>query len=140
MLLATAPSKADRLALHQRLAEVKAKLGDVHGAFETILKAALDYPSELELWDRLSVLANKTHRTQEFVDAIGQAVPERGDSGLPQHVELDLAERAATLYDEMLGDIDRATPYLERILGKDPGNERAFVRLKQILTTRERWS
>lgn len=140
VLIATAPSKADRLSLHQRLADVKTKLGDHHGAFETILKAALEYPAELELWDRLSVLANKTHRTQEFVDAIAQAVPERGESGLPQHVELDLAERAATLYDEMLGDIDRATPYLERILAKDPGNERAFVRLKQILTTRERWS
>ncbi|MGZ3478636.1 MAG: hypothetical protein ACXVCJ_29310, partial [Polyangiales bacterium] len=139
VLIATAPSKADRLALHLRLAEVKQKLGDHVGAFDVVARAAQDSPAELELWDRLSVLANKTHRTQQFVDAIAQAVPEKGETGLPPHVEIDLAERAATLFDEMLGEIDRATPYLERILARDPSNERAFVRLKQILTTRERW-
>jgi tetratricopeptide (TPR) repeat protein len=140
VLIATAPSKADRLSLHLRLAEVKQKLGDHAGAFDVVARAAQDAPAELELWDRLSVLANKTHRTQQFVDAIAQAVPEKGETGLPPHVEIDLAERAATLFDEMLGEIDRATPYLERILARDPGNERAFVRLKQILTTRERWA
>lgn len=139
VLIATAASKADRLALHMRLADVKQKLGDHVGAFDVVARAAQDYPSELELWDRLSVLANKTQRTQQFVEAIAQAVPEKGETGLPPHVESDLAERAATLYDEMLGEIDRATPYLERILARDASNERAFVRLKQILTTRERW-
>lgn len=140
VLIATAPSKADRLALHARLAEVREKLGDLAGAFEVVSRAAQDAPTELEIWDRLAVLANKTHRTQAFVEAISQAVPEKGESGLPLHVELDLAERAATLYDENLGDVDRASPYLERILAKDPSNERAFARLKQILTTRERWA
>jgi len=139
VLIATAASKSDRLALHTRLAEVKQKLGDLVGAFEVMARAAQDNPAELELWDRLSVLANKTHRTQQFVEAISQAVPEKGETGLPPHVEIDLAERAATLYDEMLGEIDRATPYLDRILARDPSNERAFIRLKQILTTRERW-
>lgn len=140
VLIATAPSKADRLALHIQQADVRQKLGDHVGAFDVIARAAQDAPAELELWDRLSVLANKTHRTQQFVEAISQAVPEKGETGLPPAVEIDLAERAATLYDEMLGEIDRATPYLERILAKDPSNERAFVRLKQILTTRERWT
>ena len=139
VLIATAPSKADRLALHGRLADVKVKLGDNKGAFDVVARAAQDNPAELALWDRLSVLANKTQRTQQFVEAIAQTIPEKGESGLPPHVEIDLAERAATLYDEMLGEIDRATPYLERILARDPSNERAFARLKQILTTRERW-
>ena len=139
VLIATAPSKQDRLGLHLRLAEVKQKMGDVAGAFDVIARAAQDNPAELELWDQLSVLANKTHQTQRFLDAIAQAVPETGETGLPVEVELDLAERAATLYDENLGEIDRATPYLERILARDPGRESAFVRLKQILTTRERW-
>jgi len=139
VMIATAPSKQDRLALHLRLAAVKQNLGDRLGAFEVLAKAALDYPMELDLWDRLAVLANKTGRTQQFVETITQAVPETGDTGLPSHVEMDLAERAATLYDENLGEIDRATPYLERILARDPGNDRAFRRLKQILTTRERW-
>ncbi len=139
VLIATAPSKSDRLALHGRLADAKEKLGDYNGAFDVIVRAVEDDPAELALWDRLSVLANKTQRTQQFVEAIAQAVPERGETGLPSAVEIDLAERAATLYDEMLGEIDRATPYLERILARDASNERAFLRLKQILTTRERW-
>ncbi len=139
VLIATAASKSDRLTLHIRLAEVKQKLGDLVGAFDVVARAAQDNPAELEIWDRLSILANKTHRTQQFVEAIAQAVPEKGETGLPPAVELDLAERAATLYDEMLGEIDRATPYLDRILARDPSNERAFMRLKQILTTRERW-
>ena len=139
VLIATANSKDDRLALYGRLADAKQKLGDHTGAFDVVARAAQDSPAELELWDRLSVLANKTQRTQQFVEAIAQAVPEKGESGLPPHVEIDLAERAATLYDEMLGEIDRATPYLERILARDPSNDRAFMRLKQILTTRERW-
>ncbi len=66
-------------------------------------------------------------------------VPADGPTGLPEHVEIDLAERAATLFDEKLGDVDRARPYLERMLARQPGNERAFQRLKQILTTREQW-
>jgi golgin subfamily B member 1 len=140
VLIATAPSKQDRLSLHLRLAAVKQNLGDRTGAFDVLARAALDYPTELDLWDRLAVLANKTSKTQQFVETIAQAVPEKGETGLPPHVEMDLSERAATLYDEMLGEIDRATPYLERILLRDPGNDRAFLRLKQILTTRERWT
>lgn len=140
VLIATAPSKQDRLALHLRLAEVTEGLGDRKGAFDVVAKAALEHPTELQLWDRLAVLANKTARTAQFVETIAQAVPESGDTGLPSEVEADLAERAATLFDEHLGEIDRATPYLERILARDPGNLRAFSRLKQILTTRERWT
>lgn len=140
VLLATAPSKRDRLALHQRLADAKQKLGDNVGAFDVVARAVAENPAELELWDRLAVLANKTSRTAQFVEAISAALPPTGESGLAPSVEVDLAERAATLYDEMLGDIDRATPYLERVLARDPGNLRAFARLKQILTTRERWT
>ncbi len=140
VLVATAASKDDRLVLFGKLADVRQKLGDNEGAFEIILRAAQEYPAELDVWDRLAVLANKTHKTQSFVEAISAAVPVTGATGLPLHVEMDLAERAATLYDENLGDIDRATPYLDRILARDPANERAFHRLKQILTTRERWT
>ncbi|WP_146653024.1 tetratricopeptide repeat protein [Labilithrix luteola] len=139
VLIATASSKRDRLVLQQKLADVKEKVGDKVAAFDVVARAAAENPTELPVWDRLAVLANKTHRTQQFVEAIAQALPETGETDLPSAVEIDLAERAATLYDEMLGEIDRATPYLDRILARDPANVRAFQRLKQILTTRERW-
>lgn len=141
VMIATAASKGDRVALYVRLAEVlEQKLRDPRGAFDVVARAAGEFPAELSLWDRLSILANRTQRAQQFVEAIAEAVPPTGSSGLPQSVEMDLVERAATLYEEMLGEPERAQPYLERILAHDPANERAFGRLKQILTTLERWS
>lgn len=141
VMIATAASKGDRVDLYVRLAEVlETKLKDPRGAFDVIARAAGEFPAELSLWDRLSILANRTQRAQAFVDAIAEAVPPTGESGLPHAVELDLVERAATLYEEMLGEPQRAQPYLERILAREPANERAFMRLKQILTTLERWT
>jgi tetratricopeptide (TPR) repeat protein len=141
VMIATAAAKAERIALYSRLADVhELRLGHAAMAFSVVHRAASEFPMELDLWDRLGVLANRTHQAQAFVDAIVAAVPPTGPTNLPERVELDLAERAATLYDEMLGEMDRAKPYLERILAKDPSNERAFSRLKQILTTLERWA
>lgn len=141
VMIATAPSKRDRLPLYTRLADVlEEKLGAFDRAFDVLGRATEEGPSELALWDRMAVLSARTQRAQALVDAIARAVPETGETGLPRDVELDLAERAATLFDEKLGDLDRATPYLERILARDPANDRAFARLKQILTTRERWA
>jgi tetratricopeptide (TPR) repeat protein len=141
VLIATSAARDDRMALYGRLADVyEAKMDDPRAAFDVVARAAREFASELALWDRLSLLASKTGRAQAFVDAIVEVVPPEGDTGLPEAVELDLAERAATLLDEKLGDVERARPYLERMLTREPGNERAFLRLKQILTTSEQWS
>ncbi|MCL2779704.1 MAG: tetratricopeptide repeat protein [Polyangiaceae bacterium] len=139
VLIATAPSTHDRAILQQRLADVKEKLGDRDGAFAVVAHGAEENPTDLDLWKRLAVLANRTHRMNDFVDVIARVLPERGDSGFAPTVELYLARRAATLYDDVLGEVDRAAPYLERILSCEPTNERAFSRLKQIWTARERW-
>ncbi len=140
VLIATTAARDDRLSLYGRLADVhESKLGDAGTAFDVIARAAGEFPSELALWDRLAILSAKTGRAQALVDAIALVVPPDGPTGLPEHVEIDLAERTATLFDEKLGDVDRARPYLQRMLARQPGNERAFQRLKQILTTREQW-
>ncbi|HEY1960283.1 MAG TPA: tetratricopeptide repeat protein [Polyangiaceae bacterium] len=139
VLIATAVSKGDRGALFDKLVTVHENRGKLGEAFDVAARAAEEVPGELSLWDRLGVLANKTGRTQAFVDALIRAVPPDGDSNLPAAVDMDLSERIATLYDEMLGEVGKATPYLERILARDPGNERAFARLKQLLTSLERW-
>jgi tetratricopeptide (TPR) repeat protein len=140
VLIATTAARDDRLSLYGRLADVyAAKLGDPNGAFDVIARAAGEFPVDLPLWDRLSALSVETGRAQDFANVLVAAVPEHGPTGLPERVELELAERAAHLFDEKLGDVDRASPYLERMLARQPGNERAFHRLKQILTTREQW-
>jgi golgin subfamily B member 1 len=141
VLIATTAARDDRMALYGRLADVyEARLDDPMAAFDVVARAAGEFATELTLWDRLALLSAKTGQAQAFVDAIVAVVPPEGETGLPEGVELDLAERAATLLDEKLGDIERARPYLERMLARQPGNDRAFQRLKQILTTREQWS
>jgi tetratricopeptide (TPR) repeat protein len=141
VLIATTAAKHDRLQLYGRLADVYGgKLGNPEAAFDVVARAANESPTELALWDRLTALSAKTGRVQALVDAIVAVVPPHGVAGLPEKTELDLAERAATLLDEKLGDIEAARPYLERILARQPSNERAFQRLKQTLTTREQWS
>ncbi len=139
VLIAAAASKADRLVLYRRLDRVREKLGNRSASFDVMTRCAEEMPQELEVWDRLGELATLTDRQQDHVDALARAVPARGPSNLPITVELDLAERAATLYEETIDDIDKARPYWERILLADATNERAFSRLKHILTTRERW-
>jgi tetratricopeptide (TPR) repeat protein len=141
VLIATTAAHADRLALFIRLADVhEEKLGDPGMAFDVLVRAAGAFPSQLSLWDRLADLSSKAGRAQALVDAIVSVVPVEGPTGLPESIELELAERAAVLFDEKLEDVDRARPYLERMLARQPGNERAFQRLKQILTTHEQWS
>ncbi len=140
VLIGTASSRDDRMGLYGRLADVhELELGDASTAFDVIVRAASDFPAELRLWDRLAGLAAKIDRPQALVDAIVAVVPAVGATGLPERVELDLADRVATLFDERLDDIEKARPYLERMLARQPGNERAFQRLKQILTTSEQW-
>src|SRR5262249_25138428 len=116
VMIGTARSKDDKLSLFKKLADVHEQLGAQKTPFDGMARAVEEAPSDIELWDRLAVLANKTNRTQAFVDAVAQALPEGQPTGLPEAVEIDLCERAATLYEEGLGDVDRARPYLDRIL------------------------
>ncbi|MFO0678456.1 MAG: hypothetical protein U0169_18105 [Polyangiaceae bacterium] len=141
VMLATAAAKDDRIAIFARLVEVHEKaLGSPATAFDVAVRAVREFSTSIESWDRLNSLAVRTGKIQVFIDALAAAVPPTGESGLPEYVELDLSERIATLYDDKLGEIDRARPYLERILAREAGNDWAFVRLKQILTTREEWA
>ncbi len=140
VLVATTAAREDRLALYGKLIDVhEHKLDAAEAAFDVAARAAGEFPAELPVWDRLAMLAARTGRVQALVDAMVAVVPPTGPTGLPESVELDLAERAAALYGEKLGDVDRARPYLERMLAREPNHERAFHRLKQILTTREQW-
>ncbi len=60
VLIATAASRDDRLALYGRIADVlEAKLDDAAGAFDVVARATSEFPQELALWDRLAVLASE---------------------------------------------------------------------------------
>jgi tetratricopeptide (TPR) repeat protein len=138
VLLDTTPEPSRRLTLYTTLAELEEhQLSAAGRAFDVTLRAIAEFPAEIALWDRAGVLAVRAARPTDLAEAFRSAL--RGSTNLPAAVEIELSERAAALHDEKLGDPEAATPYLERILERRPGDERAFNRLKQILTSAEKW-
>ena len=93
-------------------------------------------PRELALWDRADSLASARGPSDRLWPRPSARCCA---SELPNEVEVELCERAARLHEDRLGDPIGATPYLERVLALEPSNERAFSRLKDILTAAERW-
>ncbi len=136
VLLAETKDPALRLALYVRLADAQQhKLSSYGNALDVVLEAVRLYPSELSLWDRADTLAQLAGRPTDLAGTFREVL--RG--ALEESLEVELAERAAHLYEDRLGDPIGATPYLERVLALAPGNEAAFQRLKDILTAAERW-
>lgn len=141
VMLESQQDPAQRKVLSVKLADVEErKLHAAGTAFDVILRALQEFPDDLSLWDRASDLALRSGRPIDLAEAyrlhlVGGALEGKVDAA----VELELCERAASLHDEKLGDPEGAMPYLQRVLSVDPNNERAFVRLKQILTSAERW-
>lgn len=134
--------EARRLELHKLLADVEEKkLGAPGAAFDVVLRALNESPGDLTLWDRAAELASKSGRPTDLAESYRAHVVTTDPESrrLTRDVELELCDRAATLHDEQLGDPDGALPYLKRILAMDPQDQRAFGRLKQILTQAERW-
>jgi tetratricopeptide (TPR) repeat protein len=133
--------KDTRRALFFKLAEVEEKkLSSAGTAFETVLRALNELSGDLELWSRAGELAQRAGRPTDLAEAYRMHLVTNRGAALPDEVEIELCERAASLHDEQLGDPEGAMPYLDRVLAVDPTNTRAFNRLKQILTSAERWS
>ncbi len=136
VMLSQTTDRAARMNLYTRLADVhEEKLGAFGTALNVVLKAVADFPDEIDLWDRADSLAVLAGRPTELAETFREAMR----AELPAEIEVELCERAARLHEDRLGDPIGATPYLEKVLQLDAGNERAFTRLKDILTAAERW-
>ncbi len=126
----------ERRELLLRLASVhETKLESFSAAFDVLLKALREFTDDLPLWDRAEALASASGRVTELSHALRDVLRVE----LPEEVEVELCDRAARLREDTLGDPIGAAPYLERLLNRDPANQNAFARLKQILTSAERW-
>ncbi len=133
ILIATRASKNDRVTLYDRLAGVHERLGQRAEAFDLLMRAAREFPGELSLWDRFQRLADETSRHGELADAIAGAVPPGGGGNLPEAMTLELAARAAEIYEKRLSDPASARPYIVRLFDKEPGSEVAFDRVREAL-------
>lgn len=134
---AGAPERLERFVELSRIQQEK--LRALGTALETVIRALREFAVDLALWDRAGELANEAGRPTELAEIFREVLVVGRSGSLPPEVELELCERAAALHDERLGDPEGARPYLDRILRVDPANQRAFTRLKQILTALERW-
>ncbi|HMA93172.1 MAG TPA: tetratricopeptide repeat protein [Polyangiaceae bacterium] len=136
VLLESAPEREERLSLVNQLIHLHAdRLGEQSAALDVALRTLTDYPDESALWDRAEELASGAGRPTDLAECLRGVLSVK----LPRDLDLSLCERAARLHEERLGDPVGATPYLERMLVLEPDNERAFGRLKDILTAAERW-
>lgn len=136
VLLESATERTERLALVNQLIHLHAdRLHEQSAALDVALRTLTDYPDESELWDRAEQLASGAGRPTDLAECLRGVLSVK----LSRDLELSLCERAAHLHEERLGDPVGATPYLERMLVLEPDNERAFGRLKDILTAAERW-
>jgi tetratricopeptide (TPR) repeat protein len=136
VMLTDARDPAHRRILIQRLTDAhETKLASHGNALDVLLRAVREFPSDIELWERADTLAVRAGRPTDLAEAFREVLREK----LTRELEIDLAERAAHLFEDKLGDPIGATPYLERVLGLEPSNEAAFRRLKDILTAAERW-
>jgi hypothetical protein len=132
---ATNPS--ERRTILRRLAGLYECNLESHGAaFDVVLRALREFTEDLALWDHAEQLAVISGRVVELVHAMRDVL--RTD--LTNDVEVELSDRVAHLYEDVLGDPIGAVPYLERLLLRNPADLTPFARIKSILTSSERWS
>lgn len=137
VMLAQATDAEERRALITRLADVHEDKLDSHAsALDVLLRGVREFPADLSFWERANSLSVLASRPTELAEAFREVLA----SPLDAELEAELCERAARFHEERLGDPIGATPYLERVLERQPGNEQAFSRLKDILTAAERWT
>ncbi len=135
-LIAAGTDDAQRITLTLRLADVQEhKLRSPGAAFDVLLQAVASDPEELALWDRAIELSSPTGRATDVAESLRVAMM----GTLSPDAEVSLAERAAAVFDDRLGNPEAAIPYLDRVLTRRPDDETAFARLKQVLTSTERW-
>lgn len=141
VVLAGATDAGERRSLFGRLSSVhREQRHDDAAAFGVLQRAVVEFPGDLELWDRLGELGGLTGQLTAVAAAYATALDRSsGEPKVAAEVERELCERASILLEDKLNEADAAIPYLERILLAEPADTHAFTRLKQILTARERW-
>jgi tetratricopeptide (TPR) repeat protein len=123
--------------LRLRVAEISgSKLGDATGAYGSLEAAFLDEPSDRALWDQLAEAAQRADQMRALAGAFATAI-EAGDMDAAD--ACDLAERVASIYDEVLSQPEEAEPFHRRVLARDPLSDSAFTALKELYTNQERW-
>jgi tetratricopeptide (TPR) repeat protein len=134
--LAVSKDEVEKRALKLRIAEIAGMRGDPKAAYNTLESAFLDNPSSPELWDQLARMAAQASMQQELSVAFSTAI-EAAELSAEEIAELSM--RTARIYDEVLGQPEKAEPFHLRVLAHDPLAEDAYHALRELYTNNERW-
>lgn len=91
---------------------------------------------EAEDWDGMETLYAEAEDWEALVDVLGGAADKASDPA----VKKDLSFRAARIFEQRIGEPQRAFRSYERILSVDPENVEAARALAPIYETEEKWS
>jgi tetratricopeptide (TPR) repeat protein len=134
--LAATKDTAEKRLLKLRLSELSSSMGDPKSAYATLESAFLDSPQNPELWDKLSHAAERAGTFEELAVAFSTVV-EMG--ALSAEETAELSARTARVYDQVLGNPEKAEPFHERVLAHDPLADNAYQALRELYTNRDRW-
>jgi len=136
-LLSETKEDKERASIYERLIQIfDQKLKEPSGALSVTLDALTQFPDRMDLWQRATDLAERAGRPTDLLEALRAAIRRE----LAPDTTVELAQRAATICEEILQDQVGATPFYEKILAVRPEDEGAWSRLREILTASERWS
>lgn len=109
-------------------------LGDVSGAADSWRQVLEDNPASHEALDALDNIYQNAEHWQELVEIVQRKADlADGDAANALHF------RAASLYENQLGDADEAIEVLRGITLVDEGNARALDELHRLYEQNERW-
>ncbi|MCL2779080.1 MAG: tetratricopeptide repeat protein [Polyangiaceae bacterium] len=138
-LLAHRELDADlRFSHYERLLKTLILLGRNADAYEVVLAACRESPSQPALWDRAEAIAQELSLPEPLAELYTRVLT-TDTTDLPKDKAIDLGQRAVAFHEEWFDDDDRIIGLLERLVEIDPENEWAFDRLKLIFDSQEHW-
>ena len=124
-------STEERSALMQRVADIaEERAGDFDAALSWMLRALREEPDSEHVVREAERLAEATGGWGQFADVLAQVVDGAADIA----VAVSLCKMLASIYEEHLGDIERAEATYRFACGKDATDEDVLTALERIYT------
>lgn len=119
----------DRVGLMHRMVEIaETQAGDASAAAQWMQRALLENPSDEQSITECERLAGALNEWSQLADTYAEAI----ESTQSAEAKVDLGRRLARVYEEELGDVDRAEETFRFVLSVQPTDEDSLVALDRI--------
>jgi tetratricopeptide (TPR) repeat protein len=134
--LDVAPSDAERVTLYQRMASAwEERFGKLDRAAECLEKILVLEERNQGAYRELERLYRQEKKWDALVDAYARHIQTAGDPAL----RIDLHSAMGHVYEEELGDPDRAVEAYGQVLALDPDEPRALDAMGHLYEALEKW-